>query len=256
MKFLSAIPAKAGILAKKVPAFAGMTLLLCAFSASAHADDKESPRLISVSGKAEKTFEPDKVDIVLSIEGRDKELTIAKRKHDELLNALHNVAERFDVDKKNLRTLSNSIQPRYEYRNKENQRVLTGYTASHRVEITFTQLNKIGEFVNAITRAGIDKLQSMRFGLLQSDAAQREVMLLAVKDAKDKAKAIANTLDVDMGDVYSVSVNSGGGYHTKPMMMARNEMAMDMAAAPSAASIPTGEVTIRQHVSAQFEMNN
>ncbi len=230
--------------------------LLLPFTASAH--DEVKPRLISVSGKAEKNYEPNKVDVTLAIEGRDKELKTAKRKHDELLNALHKVARNFGVDKKDVKTLSNNIQPRYEYRDKNNRRVLAGYSAKHRVQVTLKKIDKVGDFVNAITKAGIDQLQGMSFGLIDSNAAEREVMLMAVKDSRMKADAVAASLGVSAPKVYSVNVQGGGGYHPKPMPMVRGKMmmAMDAESAPPAAEIPTGEVTIRQNVSAQFEISN
>lgn len=231
-----------------------MLALLLPFSAQA--DDDAKPRLISVSGQAEKTYEPDKVDIVLAIEGQDKELKTAKRKHDELLNALHKVARQFGVDKKDVKTLSNSIQPRYEYRDKNNRRVLAGYSANHRVQVTFKSLDKIGDFVNAVTKAGIDQLQSMNFGLIDSNAAEREVMLMAVKDARAKSDAVAATLGVSAPKVYSVSVSGGGGYHPQPVMARGAMFAMDKAESAPAAEIPLNDVTIRHNVSAQFEIGD
>lgn len=233
-------------------AFLAMTMFLLSSPAQAH--DEVKPRLISVSGKAEKTYDPDKVDIVLAIEGQDKELKTAKRKHDELLNALHKVARDFGVDKKDVKTLSNSIQPRYEYRDKNNTRVLAGYSATHRVQVTFKSLDKIGDFVNAITKVGIDQLQSMSFGLIDSNAAEREVMLMAVKDARAKSDAVAATLGVLAPKVYSVNVAGGGGYRPQPVMARGAMMAMDMAESAPAAEVPLNDVTIQQNVSAQFEI--
>lgn len=229
-------------------------LFLFAFSAMAH--DTVQPRLISVNGSAEKNFDPDKVDITLAIEGRDKTLNGAKKKHDDLLNALHRVVAKFGIDKrKDVRTLSNNIQPRYEYRDKNNRRVLVGYTANHRVQVTYKQLDKVGDLVNAITRAGIDQLQGMTFGLVDSNAAERHVMLLAVKDAQQKANEVANALGIAVSKVYSVNVSGGGGYHPRPVMARSKMMAMDAESAP-AAEIPQGDVKIRQNVSAQFEIAN
>jgi len=221
---------------------------------SAHADDEKNPRLISVNGSAEKIYEPNKVEINIGLQGEDKDLKKAKSKHDDLLNALYAVAEKFGVEKKDIKTLSNSIQPRYEYRDKTNQRVLAGYLASHQVQVMLKNLDKIGDFINALTAKGIDQMNGMQFGLIDSNAAEREVMLMAVKDARAKADAVAGVLGVGIERPYSINVSGGGGYHPQPMM-ARGMVAMaaDAEMAP-AAEIPMNDVTIRQSVSAQFEM--
>ena len=226
--------------------------LLLPFSASAH--DEVKPRIISVNGMAERTFDPDKVDITLNIEGRDKTLEAAKKKHDDLLNALHKTVAKFGVDKKSVKTLSNNIQPRYEYRDKNNKRVLAGYTATHRVQVTYKKLDKIGDFVNALTKAGIDQMQSMSFGLVDSNAAERQVMLMAVKDARQKANEGAQALGVTANKVYSVNVSGGGGYRPQARNMARSEMMIASSKGAPAAEIPQGDVKIRQNVSAQFEI--
>lgn len=228
----------------------------CLSSANGYADDTPTPRLISVTGEAEKTYEPDKVDITLALEGSAETLADAKQNHDKMLKGLHKLLERYEVEKRDIKTLSNNIAPRYGYHKENKKRILAGYSATHRVQISFTQLDKIGDLINDITAIGIDQLQQMSFGLKDSSGAEREVMLMAVKDARAKADAVAQTLGISAPKVHSVNVQNGGGYHPRSMpLMARAE-GMSAADSAMAAEIPAGDVKISKTVNAQFEITN
>ncbi len=231
-------------------------LLSLTFAAPVLAHDGEAVRLISVNGMAEQSFDPDKADITLNLEGEAKELKAAKAKHEILLKALYAVTDKYKIDRKKIETLSDIIQPRYEYP-KSGKRILAGYVASHRVQIEFTQLPKLADFITDITNAKIDQIDGVNFGLLNSNTAEREVMLSALSNAKTKARDVAGAVAVKLGRVYSVNVQGGGGYQPQPMrvspkmmMQASSVEMMSDASAP----IPAGEIMIRQDVQAQFEI--
>lgn len=217
----------------------------------------ESPvRQITVTGEAEQSFAPDKVDIVIVVEGRGKTLAEAKKKHDELLNGLHQVVAKFGIEKSKVKTLSDNINPQYDYVNEPDgngRQVLRGYAAEHRLQVTLKSLDKIGDFINAVVAQKIDRIEQVSYGLTNSDDAEMQVTVAAVKDAKAKAQKILAALDNNLGKV--LSVNTGGeGYQPHPMpMMPMGAMAMKNSS-DSAAPVPSGDVTIRQNVTVQFEI--
>lgn len=229
------------------------TLLLVSTPAMA----EPAPRQISVTGQADKNFTPDKADVYVVVEGRGKALAEAKKKHDDLLNALHQVVEKFGIAKDKVKTLSNSINPQYDYVNDANgngRQVLRGYQAEHRLLVTLDILDKMGDLINALVAKGIDRVEQVSYGLKNSEDAEMEVTLAAVRDAKNKAGKIIAALDSDLGKVLTVNTD-GGGYQPVPMPMMMMAKSADMAAgAPEAAQIPAGDVKIMKSVTVQFEI--
>ncbi len=236
-----------------------LILLAITLSSSAiYAHDGEFPHLISVSGTAQKTYKPDKLDIYITLEGRDKQLAAAKKKHDDLLRSLHKITKKYKLLDADVKTVSNRIMPQYEYDAKLKKRVLSHYSASHQLKITLRDLEMVGSFINDITNAGIDRLQSMEFGITDKSTAEREVMLLAVNNAKQKALAIASSLGVKLKTVHSVTVGNTG-YRTGPTPVAMGNKLFAVRAADSAmpaADIPLNDVVISSNVTTKFEIDN
>lgn len=218
----------------------------------------ESPvRQITVTGQAERNFTPDKADVIVVVEGRAKTLKEAKAAHDQLLKALHAVTAKFDIAKSEVKTLSDSINPQYDYINENGngRQVLRGYTAEHRLQVTLDTLDKMGDFINALVAKNIDRIEQVSYGLQDSDEAEMEVSIMAVKDARAKAEKLLNALDASLGKVLTVNADSGG-YMPRPpmpMMMAKGAMAMENAS-DMATPIPSGDVTVQRTVTVQFEI--
>jgi uncharacterized protein YggE len=215
-----------------------------------------APRQISVTGQAEQSFTPDKADIYVAVVGQGKALAEAKQNHDTLLNALHQVTAQFKIGKSNVKTLSDSINPQYDYVSEPNgsgRQVLRGYEANHRLQITLEDTAKTADFINALVSKNIDRIEQVQYGLKDSEEAEMQVTLAAVKNAKKKAGRIIAALDSDLGKVLSVNAD-GGGYQPQPMpMMAMGAPAMENKS-QDAAPIPAGDVKINKNVTVQFEI--
>ncbi len=220
---------------------------------------EEPLRQITVTGEAEKSFAPDKADVFVVVEGRAPTLAEAKKKHDDLLTGLHEVTAKFSIAKDDIKTLSDSINPQYDYVQEPNgtgKQVLRGYSAEHRIQITLNTLDKMGDFINTVVAKGIDRVEQVSYGLKNSDDAEMEVTLTAVRDAKFKAEKIMGALDSRLGKVLSVNTNSGGYQPiSMPMaMMTKSADMVGMGGAPEAASVPSGDVKINKSVTVQFEI--
>lgn len=232
-------------------------IVLGALCFAHHAQAENQPRQISVTGTAEQSFAPDKADIYVTVEGRGKTLAEAKKKHDELLSGLHQVVAKFSIEKNQVKTLNDSINPQYDYVNEPNgggRQVLRGYEASHRLQVTLEDLSKTGEFINALVAKNIDRIDQISYGLKDSEEAEMQVTLAAVKNAKMRAARIIGALDSSLGTVLSVN-SDADGYHPSPMPMMAMAKGADMAmGAPEAAPIPAGDVKINKNVTVQFEI--
>jgi len=103
-------------------------------------------------------------------------------------------------------------QPSYPYW----QPALSGYVAMRSVVITTYKTQAAGTILDAVTSSGINGA-GIRFGLRNQRAAHLQALALAMKDAREQAKALAFAGELRLGRIKSVRIDSGYGY-VDPMM--------------------------------------
>lgn len=124
---------------------------------------------------------------------------------DKVLEAI----ERMGVPEKDVRTSHFDLYPVYE------KQTLKGYRVTNSIEVTVLDLDRIGELVDEVVRAGADRINGIYF--TASDEKLREVRAQAyeraVEEARSKAEAIAKAMGVEIKGV--VHVAESGAYVPK-----------------------------------------
>ena len=68
---------------------------------------------------------------------------------------------------------------------------ITAYQAINTLTVTITELRLVGPVIDEAVRAGANTISGPSFGLRDPSDARREALTLAVREARDKAEAIA-----------------------------------------------------------------
>ena len=228
------------------------TLLLASLLLAAPAMAEDAPHTLTVSGLSEQQFAPDKADIIVVVEGRSAKLADAKAEHDKKLAQLLALQNRFNLKKSDIKTLSDSVQPEYDYN--DGKQKLREYVASHRLQITLHDTKQAGSFVNAVVGENINRVESVSYGLEDNAKAQNTVLLAAIEDAKQKAETAARALGVKLNGVHSFTAENNGVAPRPPMPMMA--MARMKDAAPEATPLPEGDVSLQQTVSVSYLIEN
>lgn len=168
----------------------------------------------------------------------------------ELIRALENAG----VESKSIRAGSLSVRPDYVQTSNSGDdntppKVRTQIERS--VSLTLTDLDHLPRVLDALTAAGVDSLDGVSYGLKDGDAADDRALKQALERAKEKAEMMAETLDVDLGDVASIEETTAPRYQPQMMMRA--------AAADSSGSSPeyrSGEISIDAGVSVTWEIDD
>lgn len=119
------------------------------------------------------------------------------------------------------------------------------YRVTNTVRVTIRDLDKVGALLDAAVTAGANEVWGISFGIGEPEALEAKARDEAVKDARDRAEALAKAQGLALGEVVSVSDHTGGG---APRLML--EAARDSAFGYSGAPVAPGEVS----VSAQLEV--
>lgn len=132
-----------------------------------------------------------------------------------------------------IETSGYSLAPLYNYiENKPPQ--IYAFSAVTTLLVTTKKIEKIGNIITAAVEAGASDISSISYDLsdeIKKDA-KNEALTIAVKDANDKADAIAKALAADILEIYSV--NEAGTSYPGPILYESRDT-LKAAAATSAA---------------------
>jgi hypothetical protein len=165
---------------------------------------------ISVSGQAQLEVDPDQAEIYVNIitEGPDAEIVqnINSENSNEVLAALleHNLKE------ENIETTSYYLSPKRNWNPVTQRYDVEGYKLTHTMKVTTEDTENVGEIINIAVNNGANGIGNIQFTL--SDGLEKEVraeaLALAGQEAQTKAENIAQSLDIKIGKIKSVSENN------------------------------------------------
>ncbi len=199
-----------------------------------HADETNT---ITVTGDAEVFAKPDIATISFSARAENADLVKAQEEAEKQISAAIEAVKAAGVDEKDIQTTYYNASPRYEWNQKCGQygcdsgdRVLVGYEVNESVSIKVRDLTKASAIIGVVGAAKVSDIQGPNFDIEDREGLIADAREEAIKEAKEKAKTLANELGVNLGKI--VSFNDGGNGYPMPMY-AKAEM--DMVANESSA---------------------
>ncbi len=200
-------------------------------------------RTIAVSGTGTATLAPDIAYFSAGVTETNASVTDAQNNVNTKTNAIIDALRQGGVDvDKDVKTTDYSVQPQYTYP-QNGTPVLNGYRVTNNVNVTVRDITKVGQLLDAVTKAGANQVGGVAFGLADPEAAGRVAREQAVLNARDKADTLARATGVSVGIVMTIDDEST----TPPPPRAIVAVPAANAAAGSAAAPPpiqTGETTV------------
>lgn len=227
----------------------GLVMALCIlFSCSlVQAQDL---RTISVDGSSTIKVAPDKATISISIENTAKDAKLASAQNAQIMQNIQSAILGLAITKDKMQTTNYNLYP--VYNTKDNSREIIGYSVSNEITVTIDNIDMVGTVIDTAINAGASNVNSIEFGLKDSQQYKEKALREAILDAKRKAEVVASTLGKNIVNV--VSVNTGSTYIEAKNF--NNAMYMRAADATGATSpIQSGDISVRANVSVVFEMN-
>ncbi|HET7757194.1 MAG TPA: SIMPL domain-containing protein [Steroidobacteraceae bacterium] len=182
---------------------AGVAALL-ASGAGAAAVDGTTLSSIRVTGEAEVSARPDRVQIDIGVATRAPRSQDAAaenaREVDAVLGALRTAAG----PAAQLKTINYSLNPNYQYHPNGVEPTITGYTATNVVRVTLDELAKLGAVIDAATRSGANRVQGIQFTLRDQDAVRAAALREAAGRARSEAQLLAAALELRIVRVLTV----------------------------------------------------
>lgn len=159
---------------------------------------------VSITGQGKVKYQPDTANITLGVQV-DK---VAKA--DEALNTLNervnkiiSAVKALGIEGDKIKNQNYSLYPTYDYTNGANN--LVGYSANQQIIIEVNEVDKNFSLLNQViaesAKAGANQVVGISFSSSNIESLKQEARLLAISDAKAKAKSLSEAMGVSLGDL-------------------------------------------------------
>ncbi|WP_309123079.1 SIMPL domain-containing protein [Paenibacillus sp.] len=209
-------------------------------------------RTISVSGQGTIAIQPDIAYVSFGVSTKGKTANEVQTANATAFAAVEKaLKEQFGIAAKDIKTSGFYVQPEYNWSDK-GQSTLVGYTADHTLTVSYRDLNGIGKLLDAVSKAGANRVNGIQFGTEKADAYEIQAIEKAMANAKLKADAIAKAAGRSVKGVLHVQHGSVNSAPPQYYPLARAESAADAGGAST--SVQPGEMEVTTTVSVTYEM--
>ncbi|HYL00177.1 MAG TPA: SIMPL domain-containing protein [Steroidobacteraceae bacterium] len=167
---------------------------------------------IRVTGDARISARPDRVQIDLGVQTQAPLSADAASANARQLDAVLAAVRKAAGSAAQLRTVSYSLTPVYQYRSgaasSGGEPTVTGYTALNVVQVMLDDLARIGDVIDAATRAGANRVQGIQWTLRDQDTVRAQALREAATRAHAEAEVLAQALNLRILRVLTVEESS------------------------------------------------
>jgi uncharacterized protein YggE len=166
--------------------------------------EEQEFNIISVTGSGTASMQASEATVTLGVQTDSASASEAVRLNAELMTRVIEAIKALGITEDYMRTVSYNVYPVY---SRENYDQVVGYRTVNMITVTVTELELIGEAIDAAATNGANKIQGVSFGLSSEsrEELKRQAYLAALTDAEEKAELIAERLDITITGVLRVS---------------------------------------------------
>lgn len=209
----------------------------------------EKTYTISVSGEGKVEAKPDLAKVNLTVWTEGYNLSSVQKDNTEKMNNINAFLKEQGIEEKDLTTTQYTIYPQYDYT--EEGRRFRGYRITQTLEVKIHDFSKIGTVLDEAVNKGANEVGNLAFTVEKKDQFEEEAREKAIKEAKNKARALADDLGVKLGRLTSYS-ESGQEPYPRPVYMEKAvPQGMGGGAAPE---IEPGQAEIIKNITLTYEI--
>ncbi|HEU4507392.1 MAG TPA: SIMPL domain-containing protein [Pyrinomonadaceae bacterium] len=219
-------------------------------------DDRRATRVM-ITGDSTVQAQPDTAIVSVSVVTQNKSALEAQQENATKTEAVVRAVKAAAGANAEVKTSGYNVQPQRQYREGQ-PAVITGYEVRNSVTVTLSELNRVGNVLDAAAQAGSNEVAGIMFTLRQDRPARDRALSEATREAISKAQMIALALGGRVARI--VEVQEEGFFIRPPMPYATLDVAMARAGTGAQVQTPieigTLEVQSRVQVIAEVERNN
>jgi uncharacterized protein YggE len=217
------------------------------------AAEQVADNTLFVSGTATASDNPDQVTIMFSVETDDTSARVSQQENARITADVRAALISQGIDSEDIETTGYGLSQLREYVPESRKYVDRGFRTTHSMSVEISDIDKAGNIIDAAVLAGANRINGVYFGL--SEGKTEELRMAALKaaseNARERANAIADGLDITITRVMSVS--EGYIYTPSVRLYAMEEMAAGDSSVASTEITP-GLVQVSATVNVVFEI--
>jgi uncharacterized protein YggE len=158
---------------------------------------------ILVTGSGSSSTKANQATVTLGVYTEDSSASEAVEDNAARMSAIINAIKALNIPEEKIKTVSYYVSPNYDW---EYRRIVS-YRVTNTIQVNIDDLNLIGRVIDEASKAGANDIQGISFGLTDeiAEELQDNAYVNALNDAKRKADLIAETLELQITGVLSVS---------------------------------------------------
>lgn len=225
--------------------------------------EKMNPNTIVISGTAKVLAVPDISTINFTVRASSQNNN-TKALQDEIAIKAGNVFSKLEdlgIDRKDIQTSNYSVTPKYSYRDCSRMAMpcessyVSGYEASEGINVKVRDTENVSKILNILAEERVTEVYGPNFEVDNIESLKDQARNLAIKDAREKAGVLANSLGVKIDKIVSFS-DASAGYVPMPMMANQARDAYATKEMMSTPMIEQGEQEIVSNVAITFQIRN
>ena len=198
---------------------------------------------LDVSATGYANAAPDRATVSAGVVQQGKTAREAMMGNATLMTAVFDELKSAGIPKSDISTSQLSLQPQYDYRDR-NKPTIKGYEARNTVTVKSDDIEQVGPMLDALVRAGVNNINNVQFSVKDPKSALDKARTDAIREAKEKAEAMAEAAGVKLGPLLSINENNLGSISPRPVMMRSASMEMSGATTPVSAGDQTLSVSV------------
>lgn len=160
---------------------------------------QDMKRMMTVTGDASLSFEPDKVTIQLGVVTESEQLSQAQQENARKMNQVIQSLLQLGIPKENIQTTAYNINPMYDYIDGKQQ--FRGYQVSNAITVQMTNIDQAGKVIDIAVQNDVNQVSNIQFSREDNEGPYQQALSAALKNAIVKAQTIAETLEVNVDPI-------------------------------------------------------
>ncbi len=224
-------------------------------------DETVDPATMNVSASGSIQLAPDTAIVNFSVETAGESFEQVVRENRDRMQHVMAELSRLGIPEERIQTTSFDVTPKYappprrrpnEPINHEPPKIL-GYIARNGLKVEVRDLGQVGAVADRALKAGANRFNGIQWILRDRHPVYLQALAQAAKKAKDKARTLAQSLDIQL--VALLTVQEGGTHVPAPRRsFAKANMLMADGAAESSVPMSPGQIKVEAQVSLLYEI--
>lgn len=219
--------------------------------AAVAAESPASMSSIRVTGSSTVTANPDRARVDVGVETQSPQSQVAVSQNARAFNAVIASLRKTFGAGADIKTLTYSLTPDYQYHSGGGAPTIIGYRATNVARVTLDALDRIGEVIDTAAQAGANRVPSIQFALRDEQAVRTQAVRDAASRARAEADALAAALGLKVNRILTVEEGGPVVVPVRDVMFARAESASAGTAIQPGTIEVTANVTLTVEVSAR-----